>query len=136
MAGELDGKRVAVFTAPEGVERMSSQFPDVPVQAESGASTLVVIANGIASQPVTVTVSGKPAPFAISWPSLPGPMKSSFSRGTAIISPTARCGNWAVTPPGRGTKRRIAVSRAEPLAAHQAWRPLLTVTQLAANTPG
>jgi hypothetical protein len=30
---------------------------DVPATAETGASTLVVVANGIASQPVNVTVS-------------------------------------------------------------------------------
>ena len=35
-----------------------------------------------------------------------------------------------------GALSRIAVSRAEPLGEHQAWRPLLTVTQLAAAKPG
>jgi precorrin-6Y C5,15-methyltransferase (decarboxylating) len=34
-----------------------------------------------------------------------------------------------------GALTRIAVSRAEPLGAHQAWRPLLPVTQLAATKP-
>jgi len=34
-----------------------------------------------------------------------------------------------------GALTRIAVSRAEPLGAHQAWRPLLPVTQLAAAKP-
>ena len=48
-----------------GALPVSTHF-DVPAQAEAGASTLVVIANGIASQPVAVTVSDKPAPFAIS----------------------------------------------------------------------
>jgi precorrin-6Y C5,15-methyltransferase (decarboxylating) len=31
-----------------------------------------------------------------------------------------------------GTLARFAVSRAEPLGSHLAWRPLLPVTQLAA----
>ena len=48
-----------------GATPVSTHF-DVPAQAESGASTLVVIANGIASAPVNVTVSDKVAPFAIS----------------------------------------------------------------------
>jgi precorrin-6Y C5,15-methyltransferase (decarboxylating) len=34
-----------------------------------------------------------------------------------------------------GDLTRIAVSRAEPLGTHQAWRPLLPVTQFAANKP-
>jgi precorrin-6Y C5,15-methyltransferase (decarboxylating) len=34
-----------------------------------------------------------------------------------------------------GALTRIAISRAEPLGAHQAWRPLLPVTQLAATKP-
>jgi precorrin-6Y C5,15-methyltransferase (decarboxylating) len=34
-----------------------------------------------------------------------------------------------------GALTRIAVGRAEPLGAHQAWRPLLPVTQLAATKP-
>jgi len=35
-----------------------------------------------------------------------------------------------------GSLTRISVSRAEPLGQHQAWRPLLPVTQLAAEKPG
>jgi len=35
-----------------------------------------------------------------------------------------------------GELSRIAVSHAEPLGAHHAWRPQLTVTQLAATKPG
>src|SRR4029077_18218564 len=31
---------------------------------------------------------------------------------------------------------RIALSRAEPLGGHHAWRPLMPVTQLAATKPG
>ncbi len=31
---------------------------------------------------------------------------------------------------------RIALSRSEPLGGHQAWRPLLPVTQLVATKPG
>ena len=38
-----------------GAATVSTNF-DVPAGAETGASTLVVIANGIASLPVTVTV--------------------------------------------------------------------------------
>ena len=36
---------------------VSTHF-DVPTTIDSGASTLVVVANGIASKPVNVTVSG------------------------------------------------------------------------------
>ena len=35
-----------------------------------------------------------------------------------------------------GELGRIAVSRGEPLGAHQVWRPLLGVTQLVATKPG
>jgi len=35
-----------------------------------------------------------------------------------------------------GELTRIALSRSEPLGGHQAWRPLLPVTQLAATKPG
>ncbi len=35
-----------------------------------------------------------------------------------------------------GELARIALSRAEPLGGHHAWRPLLPVTQLAATKPG
>src|SRR5437763_1622372 len=35
-----------------------------------------------------------------------------------------------------GDLTRIAVSRAEPLGQHQAWRPVLSVTQFAATKPG
>jgi precorrin-6Y C5,15-methyltransferase (decarboxylating) len=35
-----------------------------------------------------------------------------------------------------GDLTRIAVSRSEPLGGHHAWRPLLSVTQLAATKPG
>jgi hypothetical protein len=38
-----------------GSASVSTQF-DVPASAEVGASTLVVVANGIASAPVAVTV--------------------------------------------------------------------------------
>src|SRR5262249_60244081 len=48
-----------------GALPVSTHF-DVPAQIEAGASTLVVVANGIASAPVSVTVSGKAAPFASS----------------------------------------------------------------------
>jgi len=35
-----------------------------------------------------------------------------------------------------GTLTRLSVSRAEPLGAHRTWRPMLSVTQLAAVKPG
>ena len=38
-----------------GSKRVSTQF-DVPAEAETGASDLVVVANGIPSAPVRVTV--------------------------------------------------------------------------------
>jgi precorrin-6Y C5,15-methyltransferase (decarboxylating) len=41
---------------------------------------------------------------------------------------------WQATHGGDLT--RIAVSRSEPLGGHHAWRPLLSVTQLAATKPG
>ena len=39
-----------------GRTRVSSNF-DVPAAAETGSSSLEVVANGIASQPVTITMS-------------------------------------------------------------------------------
>jgi hypothetical protein len=39
-----------------GNARVSTRF-DVPSTAETGASTLVVVANGIPSKPVSITVN-------------------------------------------------------------------------------
>jgi len=47
-----------------GSSPVSTNF-DVPRTIESGPSTLEVVANGIASAPVSVTVAATPAPFAL-----------------------------------------------------------------------
>jgi precorrin-6Y C5,15-methyltransferase (decarboxylating) len=88
-----------------------------------------------------------------------GPAPNAMFVGGGIADPELLPGLWARLRPGGkivgnavsiageralldwqaehgGTLTRIAVSRAEPLGAHQAWRPLLTVTQLAATKPG
>ena len=87
-----------------------------------------------------------------------GPMPEAIFVGGGIGDPGLLPALWARLPPGGrlvanvvstegegalltwqaeygGTLTRIAVSRAEPLGQHQAWRPLLPVTQLAAVKP-
>ena len=46
----------ARWQLPTGNARVSTRF-DVPAAAETGASTLVVVANGIPSKPVSITVN-------------------------------------------------------------------------------
>ena len=67
-----------------GTTPVSTNF-DVPVGIEVGSSTIVVVANGIASQPVNVTV----AALAATVTSTPTATPSSRPPATANSTPTA-----------------------------------------------
>ena len=89
-----------------GALPVSTHF-DVPPQAEPGASTLVVIANGIASQQVNVMVSAKAAPFAITR-GISGSWFNSNQSGHGFAlevlpgSPQVLSAFWFVFAPGGG----------------------------------
>ncbi len=97
-----------------GSETVSTEF-DVPGNVEDGLSTLVVIANGIASQPVSVNVSG----------TAPTPTPTSSPTPTATLTKTA-------TPTKTATATRTATPTATRTATATATK---TVTATATATP-
>ncbi|MGA9720942.1 MAG: choice-of-anchor D domain-containing protein [Candidatus Binatus sp.] len=91
-----------------GSTSVSTQF-DVPADLEPGASTLVVVANGIASQPVAVNMSSPTAtPTASATPTA-----TSSGGGTPTPTPTATpTSGGSATPTATATRTATATATA------------------------
>jgi hypothetical protein len=93
-----------------GAEKVSTNF-DVPAAAETGSSSLEVVANGIPSQPVTITVNTQTATPT------PTPTATATSTATATATPTATVTTTttpSATPRQTPTPRFVPTPRPRP----------------------
>ena len=125
IAVERDPARAAAIArnaARLGVPGLQIVVGEAPAALPEGAPDAIFVGGGLAD----------PALLPALWKGLrPG--------GRLVANAVSLAGerallDWQARHDGGLT--RIAVSRAEPLGAQQAWRPLLPVTQLAAVKPG
>jgi hypothetical protein len=138
-----------------GSTLVSTEF-DVPTGAELGASTLVVVANGISSSPVSVTISGTvptptgtassvrtplgtPTPTATStFTATPTATATSTATSTPTTTPTATATSTATSTPTT-TPTATATSTSTPTATPTKTAtatPTPTRTPTATSTPG
>jgi hypothetical protein len=109
-----------------GSTPVSTQF-DVPADLEPGPSTLVVVANGIASQPVAVNMSSPTATPTATATATASATPTATSSGGGTATPTS-----TATATATGTPPATATATATPTATATA---IATATATATATP-